>query len=590
MNSTEEARTPVHHALDRYRDWFANSLDVRPARKEEIYIELCRSASLEDVSYWLQILFSAGIATLGLVLNSPAVIIGAMLISPLMGPILAAGLSLAAGDIILGLRAIVKLAVSCLVALIFALLLVGLLPFKEMTGEIAARTQPNTLDLFVALFSGAIGSVAICREVKGVVTSIPGVAIAVALMPPLCVVGYGLGIAFSVSMAEGMRAARGGGLLFLTNLVAITFTSMVVFLALHIDTQKVKERVRQWDKEYRESVLLESILKRFHISEKIRNIGSLRSRFLLIVTPILIITIPLSQSFIQLKSEIAQKREENRIEKTAKEMWQQGFEKLPGGEPRSYIDDLSVSQQAEKLMLYLRVFTSKPYAPAEKNEFERMVAVRLNKPMESVGLQLVEIPTASGEVAAKAREETRIQSPPTVAQLQVSFFEGVASALVDLRFPPPAQVLDYSVMTSAAEPLHLTVCYLSEREIDPDAQTLIAANIRARLRYPNAKITLKRIPSLPGQIVFRRNESAITQANAGPLDQAGEILQQRPRLRVEVAIDRGEGERMGVAGERAKAIAEYLASKWRVAHDRLAVSESSDQNRTATLKIKMVDS
>jgi uncharacterized membrane protein len=72
-----------------------------------------------------------------------------MLISPLMGPILAAGLALAAGDVILGLRAIVNLALSCLVAVAFAVSLVSLLPFKEITGEIAPRTQPNTLDLVV---------------------------------------------------------------------------------------------------------------------------------------------------------------------------------------------------------------------------------------------------------------------------------------------------------------------------------------------------------------------------------------------------------------------------------------------------------
>ena len=138
-------------------------------------------------------LFSAGIATLGLALNSPAVIIGAMLISPLMGPILASGLALATGDFVLGTRAVVNLALSCLAAIAFAVLLVALLPFKEVTAEIAARTQPNTLDLVIALFSGAVGSIAVCKEVKGVVTSIPGVAIAVALMPPLCVVGYGIG-------------------------------------------------------------------------------------------------------------------------------------------------------------------------------------------------------------------------------------------------------------------------------------------------------------------------------------------------------------------------------------------------------------
>ena len=104
------------------------------------------------------------------------------------------------------------------------------------------RTHPNTLDLAVAFFSGAIGSIAICKEVKGVVTSIPGVAIAVALMPPLGVVGYGFAVAYNVNLDEGMQVAMGGGLLFLTNLVAITFTAMIVFLALHIDAPPFRNR------------------------------------------------------------------------------------------------------------------------------------------------------------------------------------------------------------------------------------------------------------------------------------------------------------------------------------------------------------
>jgi uncharacterized hydrophobic protein (TIGR00271 family) len=201
----------------RFRDWFADHLGVDQERKELLYVDLSSAPTLRDATHWLQILFAAGIAILGLVLNSPAVIIGAMLISPLMGPILSAGLALATGDVILGIRSVINLALSCLGAIIFAVLLVGLLPFKEMTAEIEARTQPTTLDLVVALFSGAIGSIATCRQVKGVVTSIPGVAIAVALMPPLCVVGYGVGYAFSVNGSDGMAIARGGGLLFLTN-------------------------------------------------------------------------------------------------------------------------------------------------------------------------------------------------------------------------------------------------------------------------------------------------------------------------------------------------------------------------------------
>ena len=91
------------------RNWLSNNLGVSPARKEQVYTEIYKSVSLKDVSYWIEVLFSAGIATLGLVLNSPAVIIGAMLISPLMGSILANGLSLAAGDVILAWRALIKL-------------------------------------------------------------------------------------------------------------------------------------------------------------------------------------------------------------------------------------------------------------------------------------------------------------------------------------------------------------------------------------------------------------------------------------------------------------------------------------------------
>ncbi len=96
-----------------WRDWFAASLGVRGERKAEIYLDLSKSATLRDTSYWLQILFSSGIAILGMVLNSTAVVIGAMLISPLMGPILAGGLSFASGDVILGWRAILNIILSC---------------------------------------------------------------------------------------------------------------------------------------------------------------------------------------------------------------------------------------------------------------------------------------------------------------------------------------------------------------------------------------------------------------------------------------------------------------------------------------------
>lgn len=578
-------RTSVSKDIRKFRDRLADNLGVGQERKAEIYIELSKSATLRDTSYWLQILFSAGIATLGLVLNSPAVIIGAMLISPLMGPILAGGLALAAGDLTLGMRAIVNLALSCLVAVAFAMLLVGFLPFKEITGEIAARTQPNILDLVIALFSGAIGSVAVCKEVKGVVTSIPGVAIAVALMPPLCVVGYGLGVAVSLNGAEGMRVARGGGLLFLTNLVAIMFTAMIVFLALHIDTQSVRERVAESRQDDGTHGLVQALISRLPASKKLRKIGNLPSRFIFIILMLALILIPLSQSFIQLKDEIARKQYENKINLAATEVWQQSFAKQQNGQPRSYIGHLSESDHDGKLTLQLRVFTSNPLTASERAEYTRQLAARLARPEASVAVELLEIPTASSELFTQRDEK---KSAPTAAELQAGFSKSVES-LGNLRLPPPAQLVDYQLVTSGTEPPQVKLIYLSDRDIGADAQDLIADQVRTQLNYPDAKVSMERVESSFGPLTFARNQTTVTATDTAIVDRAGQLLQQHPTWHLEIAAGAEQNERDGTADERAKTISSYLTSKWQISTDRITAIPATGSQRSAILEIKMGD-
>ena len=114
-------------------------LRIDSQQKPKVYAQIFNTAEIYNLNYWLEIVLSAGIAALGLVLNSPAVIIGAMLISPLMGPIMAAGLALAAGDLYLAVKAIASLAASVSLAVAFSALIVWLLPFHSMTGEILAR-------------------------------------------------------------------------------------------------------------------------------------------------------------------------------------------------------------------------------------------------------------------------------------------------------------------------------------------------------------------------------------------------------------------------------------------------------------------
>lgn len=573
----------------KFRDWLAKKMGVGPERKGELYLELSRSTTLTDPSYWLQTLFAAGIATLGLVLNSPAVIIGAMLISPLMGPILAGGLALATGDVILGLRSAINLTISCLVAVGFAFLLVAVLPFKEITNEIAVRTHPNTLDLAVAFFSGAIGSIAICKEVKGVVTSIPGVAIAVALMPPLGVVGYGIAVAFSLNLDEGMEVARGGGLLFLTNLVAITFTAMIVFLALHIDLESVKEKVEEWHKTDHESLRLRDLAKRLPGVTGARHIGTLPGRLLMILIIIAVIMIPLSRSFNQLKTELGEQKKENRVRQFVAQTWQKQFAKTATGETRSFLDNTSVTNQNGKLTLLLRVLTSKPLTSAEKEQFTRQLEEGLSTPRGSLETQIVEIPTAAATMRSRVTA-VQPQLPPSVSQLQSNLIERIDHALVGLFLPPPAQFVDYQIVFKSSNELELTVSYLNDRDIESDALALLQQDIKTRLDYPDATVKLVRIPVSLTRLSFRGRDTSLDTAAQEILDTAIGYLQTHNRLRVEIlANSESDTEKDPTDQARMTAIKDYLTAHPQITADRILVKQVDESANLWAISLRLAE-
>lgn len=168
--------------------------------------------------YAFMTMMSAGIAVLGLLLSSPAVVIGAMLISPLMSPILGLGFSLALFDFAEMRRSLIALAIGTVVAVLFTALIVTASPLKAPTAEILARTRPSLFDLLVALFAALAGTYAIIR---GRGETIVGVAIATALMPPLAVVGYGLA-------TWNLPVLAGSGALFATNFVTIALAAMIL--------------------------------------------------------------------------------------------------------------------------------------------------------------------------------------------------------------------------------------------------------------------------------------------------------------------------------------------------------------------------
>ena len=157
--------------------------------EQEIVKQITSGVSFRGANLWV-LIFAIFIASLGLNVNSTAVIIGAMLISPLMGPIIGMGLAMGINDLELMRRAVKNFGVATLISVLTAMVYFLITPLGEAQSELLARTSPTIYDVLIATFGGAAGILALCTKGKGNV--IPGVAIATALMPPLCTAGYGL--------------------------------------------------------------------------------------------------------------------------------------------------------------------------------------------------------------------------------------------------------------------------------------------------------------------------------------------------------------------------------------------------------------
>lgn len=160
-------------------------------RKEKVAETIKSNISFRGSNLWV-LACAIVIASVGLNVNSTAVIIGAMLISPLMGPIVGAGFALAIYDFDLLKKSVKNLLIATVVSLFVATIYFFFSPFKEIQSELLARTSPNIYDVLIAFFGGLVGVIALTRVEKG--NPIPGVAIATALMPPLCTAGYGLAV------------------------------------------------------------------------------------------------------------------------------------------------------------------------------------------------------------------------------------------------------------------------------------------------------------------------------------------------------------------------------------------------------------
>jgi uncharacterized hydrophobic protein (TIGR00271 family) len=230
------------------------SLDSEVESHDTIHAEILKGMTFKGTNLWI-LVFAIVVASVGLNVNSTAVIIGAMLISPLMGPINAMGYSIATYNFELFRKALKNFSFAVGTSLVASSVYFALSPLSTAHSELLARTSPTIYDVLIAFFGGLAGIIAISSKNKGNV--IPGVAIATALMPPLCTAGYGL--------ATGQFEFFFGALyLFTINSVFIAIASVLVaqFLKLPIRTivdLRQKKKVNRWITVVIVAVLLPSI-------------------------------------------------------------------------------------------------------------------------------------------------------------------------------------------------------------------------------------------------------------------------------------------------------------------------------------------
>ena len=446
-------------------------LGVDQQSKPAVYLGMFDASEVMSLKYAVESLLSAGIATLGLVLNSPAVVIGAMLISPLMEPILAAGLALAAADLYLGIKSLLSIVSGVLLSILFAAVLVWLLPFQSPTGEILARIHPNLLDLGVALFSGLAGAIVVCRGGSGGgVTALPGVAIAVALMPPLCTVGFGLGSGFSRSIIYG------AGLLFFTNLAAIVASAFLVFYLVRMDAAEVRSKIDEAILERASGDRLFRLLEKTGIAGAFGDIGKLRWRVLMLVVVLVLLFVPLRQSLMQVRDETVARAAVG--------------EALRVLAPAGIIVAQQVEPTSNPILIRLVVATA---IPAEKvKEAERILLRRTGRDA-SIAIRKV----ASEEELASLRERFRQAAPPPPIEDLNSVREEVMGRLEGpLKEIWPAEsapLLSYEMGFTPEDSL-VRIRYQAAKPLDPTAEQVLSNVLKSRLHIEKFRLVLEHQP------------------------------------------------------------------------------------------------
>jgi uncharacterized membrane protein len=347
------------------------------------------------------------------------------------------------------------------------------LPFDTPTSEVLARTRPNLLDLGVALSSGLAGSLLVCRSRSpegGGVSALPGVAIAVALMPPLCSVGFGVGSGFSVPVMTG------AALLFLTNLAAIIAAAFLLFLAIGMSSDDVRLGIA--------SGLMERagkdpgyhmIERRTGISRAFAKVGELRWRVMMLVVTLGILFIPLTAALRQLRREA-----------TARDAISRAVQMIT---PREGIitQDISISDDPGPIVV--RLIVADPVDEQKVAEAERLVVQATGR---DARLRVRRVANEEELVSLREGLTTQTERPAMqdLQEVRANLISRLETPLKQLWPESEAPLGDYELGFRPSGVV-LRVRYQSENELDAATGQVLAKALGQQLGVSGLQLVLE---------------------------------------------------------------------------------------------------
>lgn len=501
--------------------------------------------------YFLLLSLANLIALCGLIVNSAPVIIGAMLISPLMEPILSIGFAFLTGNRTIWRMSLKKIFLSLVLTLIVAGIASWLSPLQETTPEILARTRPNLYDLIIAMLAGLAGAAAICTK-KNFITIVPGVAIATAVIPPLSVAGFGIGIG-------SLRIFLGGFFLFFTNFVAIIFATCAVLFY------------------YGFTPTIDSYLGG----------SSLRKRIVLLAAMLSIISVPLVYT---LQESISQLRLQKLVQDTLrKEFDRTGVSRLTSFTQKQ-ADDKKLDINA--VISTTKYLSEKAIAESEQNIEKNLGrTVRFNLEQVKVqpgGLKDEPVKPTLVPVAIKPRQPVEIVHDTRLETMRLMTDEiKKINAVV-----APANVIEYTFGINSRHPEYpIELLVQTDMPLDERQILMLERMIGSDLGIP-VRLRINTTPFIP-EIVFAPGTTALSAEMKKALQPAGAIFSKEPRLMVSItSYAETAGSRtknLRAARERAQAAADFLSETAAIPKDRITTNvQRTNPGGTPRLKITLV--